>query len=105
MALPPRPTLADLQADIAQLTKTRGWDQRALAELFLMFTEEVGELAKEVRYREGIQRDANRAEADLNGEIADVLIILMDLANRLDVDLESAFRAKRAITDRRRWDG
>lgn len=103
--LPEQPTLADFQAAVARLTRKRDWDQRPLSEIFLLFTEEMGELAKEVRYHEGIQRDANHTDLDLKGEFADVFVILLDLANRTDIDLGEAFRKKMAITEKRRWDG
>jgi NTP pyrophosphatase (non-canonical NTP hydrolase) len=104
MPLPEQPTLADLQQAVARLTKERGWDERSLAEIYLLFTEEVGELAKEVRYHEGIQRDASRPPSVIQSEFADVLIILLDLANRAGVDLDQAYHAKMAVTAKRQWE-
>lgn len=42
--------------------------------------------------------DANPAE-----EIADILIMLCAVANRLDVDIEKAFRDKEALNHKREW--
>ncbi len=47
------------------------------------------------------QREAARANAA--EEIVDVLNYLLAIANRLDVDVEAAFRAKNARNQTRRW--
>lgn len=54
-------------------------------------TEEVGELARELNHRFGPkQKKASEAEADLALEIADVLFVLLVLANERGIDLEDA---------------
>ena len=59
-------------------------DRKSGAErTFMWLTEEVGELSR------AIMREGNIEE-----EMADILAWLLSLANILDVDLESAFKAK-----------
>ena len=104
--LPSSPTLPELQRYLADLCRERGWDQGSDLETFLLFAEEVGELAKAIRNRRKLfqehQAEANPEELAL--EMADILSYLLDLANRFDVDLERAFQAKEAINDQRHWD-
>jgi NTP pyrophosphatase (non-canonical NTP hydrolase) len=70
-------------------------------------TEEVGELAREVNHRFG-QKTKKRAEAegDLAMEMADILFVLVCMANREGIDLQAAFdrmMEKVETRDRDRW--
>ena len=54
--------------------------------------EEVGELAREVNHRFGSKpKRADEADAELELEIADVLFVIISLANQQGIDLEGAF--------------
>lgn len=54
-------------------------------------TEEVGELARELNHRYGSKpKKAAEPEAELALEIADVLFVLISLANSQDIDLGQA---------------
>jgi NTP pyrophosphatase (non-canonical NTP hydrolase) len=54
--------------------------------------EEVGELSRELNHRYGSKRKrSNEPETDLAIEMADVLFVLIALANEQGVDLEHAF--------------
>jgi len=56
-----------------------------------LLTEEVGELARIISRKYGEQSfKANEAQADLGDEMADVLFVLICLANQTGVDLTSA---------------
>lgn len=103
--LPPEPTLPHLQRYMADVCRERGWDSSSVLETFLLFTEEVGELAKAIRNHQGLflEEGRNARDRELEGELADVLSYLLDLANRLDVDLEQAFRDKEAVNASRKW--
>lgn len=71
-----------------------------------MLTEEVGELARIMARRYGEQSEKpSDAEKDLGDEMADVLWVLMALANQCGIDLTSAFHAnmhKKTIRDSQR---
>jgi NTP pyrophosphatase (non-canonical NTP hydrolase) len=55
-------------------------------------TEEVGELAREINHRFGQKtKKAEEAEGDLAMEMADILFVLICLANREGLDLQQAF--------------
>lgn len=69
--------------------------------------EEVGELAREVNHRFG-QKTKKRDEpaGDLAMEMADILFVLICMANREGIDLEEAFdrmMAKVEQRDKDRW--
>ena len=104
--LKPNPTLGDLQAYIKQICTERGWDKNNDLELFLLFAEEVGELAKAIRNRQGLYDEAGKTanKKELEEEFADVLSYLLDLANYFDIDLEKAIREKQAANEQRVWE-
>ena len=58
-----------------------------------MLTEEVGEVARIMarRYGEQSEKDSDK-EKDLGDELADVLFVLMCIANQTNVDLEKALQ-------------
>jgi NTP pyrophosphatase (non-canonical NTP hydrolase) len=98
------PTLPQLQQYLDAVCQERGWSQDNYAEKFLLFTEEIGELAKAIRKTRGLyQEHARQNTLNLEEEFADVLSYLLDLANYFKVDLEQAFRAKEAINATRTW--
>jgi NTP pyrophosphatase (non-canonical NTP hydrolase) len=70
-------------------------------------TEEVGELAREVNHRFGEKtKKPNEADGDLGMEMADILFVLICMANREGIDLQEAFdrmMAKVEARDENRW--
>ena len=70
-------------------------------------TEEVGELAREINHRFGQKtKKSNESEGDLAVELADIMFVLICLANREGIDLEEAFeRMMEKVTarDENRW--
>lgn len=112
--IPDKLTLPALQQHMAAFCKARGWDKNSAEKIFLLLTtEELGELAKAVRRTLKLhdeQGNPNKpvldeagVRANLQGEFADVLNYLLDLANHFEVDLEAAYRANIAQLEQRRW--
>lgn len=70
-------------------------------------TEEVGELAREINHRYGQKpKKKDESEGDLPMEIADILFVLICIANREGIDLQEAFDRMMQKVDRRdtsRW--
>lgn len=87
-------SLADYQDLIRQLAVERGFDGETVSEVFGLLVEEVGELAKAIRKHNGQKVGAHSKIHDVSEEAADVFWLLIDLCNRLDIDLEQAFKAK-----------
>jgi len=100
------PTLQDLQQYVKTIAYERGWNKNNAYELFLLFAEEVGELAKAIRKHQGLYSEQAKEKTQplLEEEFADVLNYLLDLANLFQVDLEKSFRSKEAINALRKWD-
>lgn len=85
-------TLEQIQNDVDQWIKTIG--VRYFGELTNMaiLTEEVGELARVMARRYGEQSTKSGECLNLADEMADVLWVLVCLANQTGVDLTEAFR-------------
>ena len=70
-------------------------------------SEEVGELAREVNHRFGQKtKKKDEAEGDMAMEMADILFVLICMANREGIDLDQAFARmmdKVETRDTSRW--
>lgn len=68
-------------------------------------TEEVGEVARIIarRYGEQSEKESDKLK-DLGEELADVLFVVLCLANQTGVDLQSAFDAKLDLKTKRDHD-
>ena len=105
--------MAAYQAYIEELERRKGWLSVDLVHNCFLMGEEVGELFKAVRrqlkyFEESsaaageAQRDPQR-HAEVAEELVDVFNYLCAIANRLDIDLESAFRQKNKVNQDRQW--
>ena len=69
--------------------------------------EEVGELARELNHRYGHKpKKKDEPEQDLGMELADILFVIIAIANEQKIDLDAAFKAvleKYQVRDRERW--
>jgi NTP pyrophosphatase (non-canonical NTP hydrolase) len=69
--------------------------------------EEVGELAREINHRYGQKtKKADEQEGDAAMEMADILFVIICMANREGIDLDAAFErmmAKVETRDDSRW--
>lgn len=86
-------TIEDAQKQVDQWIKTTG--VRYFNELtnMVILTEEVGELARIIarRYGEQSEKDSDKNK-DLGDEMADVMWVLICLANQTGINLTDAFR-------------
>lgn len=61
--------------------------------LMARITEEVGELARGINHYHGEkQKKDTEAEKEISEELADVLFVVICMANSLDIDLSEAFK-------------
>jgi len=101
---PENPTLKDCQTYAKAVHTERGFDDETISEKFMLLMEECGELAKAIRKNAtAIKNSADSKTYDIPAETADVLICLLDIANKLGIDLETAYREKEEVNRRREW--
>ena len=97
-------SLTQLQTHLDEGCKEKGWDNNSIAEVFLLFSEEIGELAKEIRIHSGLKQETKLIDSKgIRHEFADVLNYLMELANRFDINLTEVYFEKHKINKDRKW--
>ncbi|MCA9330680.1 pyrophosphohydrolase [Candidatus Saccharibacteria bacterium] len=96
-------SLPNYQELIASLVIERGFDKETVPEVMMLLVEEVGELAKAIRKKHGIKVDETSRQHDVEEEAADVFWLLIDLCNRLGIDLAKAFADKEVKNSQRIW--
>ncbi|HPF50494.1 MAG TPA: MazG nucleotide pyrophosphohydrolase domain-containing protein [Draconibacterium sp.] len=98
-----KPTLANFQKYVLELEKERGFYSQTTIDKCLLLGEEIGELFKAVRKSEGLLVDTNSNFTEIGDELTDILIYVCAIANRKNIDLEKAFRAKEEKNKKRIW--
>jgi NTP pyrophosphatase (non-canonical NTP hydrolase) len=96
-------TLAQYKDLVAKLVKERGYDDETVSEVFLLLVEEVGELGKAIRKNTGMRISDHSKDHAVADELADVFWLVVDLANRLDIDLDKAFEQKELANQKRKY--
>lgn len=88
---------------IREMKKKRGFDVTSLEQEFLLFSEEVGEVASALwPVIQSEDRDDEELKRTLGFEIVDCLIYLLSIANMAGIeDIESLLMEKEAINTRR----
>lgn len=103
LSLKQNPTLSDFQKYVGDMVIERGFDDETVSDVFMLFLEECGELAKAARKSTNMHTDDKSAVHNLEHEAADVFIYLIDICNHFNIDLEKAFREKEEINKLRTW--
>ena len=90
---------------IERLEAHHGWLDVDLVHNCFLMGEEVGELFSAIRKHEKLflEGKATTSVEHIGEEIVDVFNYLLAIANRLDIDLESAFRRKNQRSFQRTW--
>lgn len=101
------PSIQDFQNYLAEIRKERNWEENNPLEIFLLMSEEVGELAKAIRNKIKLYPQKEKTDKEIQEELAfemsDIFSYLLDLASSFGIDLEQAFREKEAINAQRTW--
>jgi NTP pyrophosphatase (non-canonical NTP hydrolase) len=111
ITLPQDASIEDFQHYVHELERMHGWLDVDLVHNGFLMGEEVGELFKAIRRYEELdapdtEPDAERTESrrqEVAEELVDVFNYLLAIANRLDIDLEEAFRRKNERNQNRTW--
>lgn len=99
-------SLVELQNYINNVLEIRGFNNQSIELKLMLLMEEVGELAKSIRKdstRLPIDRCKINNYSSIEEEIADVLIVLFSIANKLQIDLYDAFLKKEKENIKRKW--
>ena len=99
-------SLSFLQKYVDDMVNISGFSDQTPQDCLLLLTEELGELAKEVRKgHTHIKNDTSKNNAgNLKGEVGDVFMMLLALCRTLDISLIEAFRDKELINCDRNWE-
>ena len=99
-------SLVELQNYINNVLEIRGFNNQSIELKLMLLMEEVGELAKSIR-KDSTSLSIDRCKinnySSIEEEIADVLIILFSIANKLQIDLYDAFLKKEKENIKRKW--
>ncbi len=97
-------SIEELQKYIKDMFEVRGF-RTSLLERMCLLTEEMGELAKEVRKTDNnLLIDVNKNyNSNLENEITDVFICLMGMCELLDMDIAQGLKNKEEINFKREW--
>jgi len=99
-------SLVEIQEYISRVIELRGFSEQPVENGMLLLLEEAGELAKAIRKGcKGMSVEKVRTDkyGDIEGEAADVFIVLVSICNRLGIDLFDAFLGKERINCERAW--
>jgi NTP pyrophosphatase (non-canonical NTP hydrolase) len=75
-----------------KICKKKGWDRAPISKVWLLFTEEVGELAAAIRQNQGFYKKAG-SESSIESEMGDVFSYLFQMAHMLNIDLDRMWEA------------
>lgn len=97
-------SVEDLQKYIKDMIEVKGF-KTSLLERMCLLTEEIGELAKEVRKTDNnLTIDINKDySSSLDNEITDVFICLMGMCELLDMDIVQGLKNKEEINFNREY--
>lgn len=102
--------MQDYQTYIQELEELHGWTSVDLVHNCFLMGEEMGELFKSIRkfnqyFNETSHTPINKDQQvqDIADELVDVFNYLVAIANRLNIDLEEAFRHKNELNQKRSW--
>lgn len=71
-----------------EICRVKGWDNLPVDTVWLLFTEEIGELASAIRHRQKRFTKYGHRKDEVQNEMGDVFSYLFQLASLLDVDLD-----------------
>lgn len=87
--------ISDAQRRMLEFERARGWDEFTESQIFTHLVEEISEIGRHILVREGYKVKGlghEVPEDDVAREFGQAFSLLLQLVNRLGVDLEKAFR-------------
>ncbi|MCF8885469.1 MAG: hypothetical protein QXK95_00415 [Nitrososphaerota archaeon] len=86
--------ISEAQKKILDFEFSRGWNVFKESQIFTHLVEEISEIGRHILTREGYKvRELGHqiAEEDVSREFAQAFALFLQLANRMNIDLEKAF--------------
>jgi NTP pyrophosphatase (non-canonical NTP hydrolase) len=99
--MPEKLSLGALQTRLERFDAERGWDAVQPVHTALHLMEELGEVARELLTLAGYKAPDESARERLEGELADVTLLLFKLASQHGISLERAVLNKMNANDAR----
>lgn len=80
-----------MQNQVREFDEKHGWSKDKPGQIALHAVEELGELARELLKEEGYKKGKPNKE-EISSELMDLLYLILKLANKYDLKLESEWR-------------
>lgn len=98
--------IKSVQAELMRFAEDRDWDQfHSPKNLSMALAGEAGELLELYQWQQNVSAQSVKNDAQLMSatrhELADILIYLLRLADKLEIDLEDAVRDKMKLNEER----
>lgn len=77
--------LNNYKIQVMDMCKYKGWDSCSVEKVWLLLTEEIGELAGSIRRTNNVYKDKKKVKVE--DELGDVFSYLFQIAGILDIDL------------------
>ena len=97
--------IKELKKYVNDMIEIRGFEKDTPQDIMLLLTEEIGELAKEIRKATNMKIDSKIKgnKTDVKGEIADIFIYILCMCRVMNINLVEAFKEKEERNLRRSW--
>jgi len=86
-----------------EMCASKGWNKAPIDKVWLLFTEEIGELASAIRQNQKLYRKNSRKSQDVMMELGDVFSYLFQIADMLDIDLDQMWKLHREKVKKRTY--
>lgn len=99
-------TITEIQEYFKVIFELRGFGQDTIEKKVMLLVEEIGELVKAIRKEKkimGIDYEQLNHYSEVEGEIADVFIVLLSICNICEIDLFQAVKNKEEVNVERKW--
>ena len=96
-------SIRKLQQYVKRTGIERGFSDETAQNSFMLLIEELGEVAKAMRPLHGVKVASDSTLSELSHELADVQLLLLSLANKLDIDIWESVINKELKNRTRSW--
>ena len=93
-----------MKEETADICRQKGWDKVPIQSVWLLLTEEIGELASAIRQRKKLFTKTRYID-NVQNEMGDVFSYLFQLSHMLDVDLDTMWREHKTKMVHKNYDG